>query len=365
MLSYCPINRKHDAIIIICLVGATKDTEERLLSNEAQAILRSLAEVCVTDIAQVEARHASNRELAHMQNRGWFPSLPTLAAKFVCTTLGHLRKMVRAVSPMFDQHFESQPEQHALDGAGTKTQTGGHAHDRKKLKPGQTAAKKRTAGGAWRAFCHQMCGGEKFSAQTMAKLGEQFRALTPEQKEQYAIAGRAATLAAQHGFSAFGQAPRKKAADKFSVHEKLVERLSDFPAPGTQLPSGAIVAANSDWDLQLASMRYGPDSFDEQYNKVKDLANMERKTRLQETELTKERLLELQEFAGCASADPFVQNLMGKNMTETGTGFLLSGQRANFVSFDWIAPISKAVKARLAWFCQLTSHGPKDSRLRL
>ena len=298
----------------------------------------------MTDIAQVEARHASNRELAHMQNRGWFPSLPTLAAKFVCTTLGHLRKMARAVAPMFDRRPETEQQQVvATDAKAAKAAK--RAKSTKSITT-DTTKQSSSGGGTWRAFVHEMSKGKKFNAETLASFGEQFRALTPEEKEPYVVAGKAATLAAQHGFASFGQTPRSKPVDHFSVHGKLVESVADIPAPGTALPSGAIVAANSDWDLHLATMYAGSSSFDDQYSRVKDLANAERKSSLKRSDLSKGQLLELQTYAGSASDDPFVQDILGQNMTETGAGFLRCGQRKNFVSFDWVAPISKAVQAR-------------------
>ena len=68
----------------------------KLESSEATAVLYALAALISTDIAALEARHASNREMSLLRSRGWWPSVQTLSAKFIGRTFQALR-LVRAL----------------------------------------------------------------------------------------------------------------------------------------------------------------------------------------------------------------------------------------------------------------------------
>ncbi len=292
----------------------------------------------VTDIAPVEARHASNREMAQMQTRGWFPSLHTLSAKFISSTVGHLQTMAENARQAFNgTGTAGGKRQKQKDNAGTETQKAARAR------------KGGGGGGAFRAFCSAKSGGVKFTAETLRKLGEQYRSLSEEEKDFYRRVGAAATISHKEGFSSFTKRTRTKTQDPLEVHAALCENSDNAPLPGLQLPNGAIVAANTDWDLQVAITYTGSDSFTAQYQVVKDMAHQERKVRMAQVELTSEETMELQRFEGSSVEDSFMKELMNQNMDEAANGFLrTSASGGRFISFQWIPPISRAVKAGMA-----------------
>ena len=60
------------------LTRIPQDTPHKLRSAAARALLRSSASVVDVDIAQIEARHASNREVSLLDSKGWLARLTTL-----------------------------------------------------------------------------------------------------------------------------------------------------------------------------------------------------------------------------------------------------------------------------------------------
>ena len=290
----------------------------------------------VTDIAPIEARHASTREMAQMQSRGWFPSLHTLSAKFISSTLGHLQTMAENARQAFNGSGtagDKRQKQKDNANAGTETQK-------------KTRARKGGGGGAFRAFCSAKSEGAKFTAEVLRKLGEKYRSLSEEEKDFYRKVGAAATISHKEGFSSFTKRAKTKTQDPLEIHAALSENSETAPLPGLQLPNGAIVAANTDWDLQVAITYTGSDSFTAQYQVVKDRAHQERKARMKQLELTLEETMELQQFEGSSVEDPFMKELTNKNMDEAANGFLrTSASGGRFISFQWIPPIARAAKA--------------------
>lgn len=200
-------------------------------------------------------------------------------------------------------------------------------------------------GGAWRAFCSERCSGRSFTAETLAELGEQYRELSEQEYQRYKAIGEAATLAHKSGFQSF-PSPTKPDTDAFKSGLQALAARKDAPLPGAELDSGVIVAADSDWDLKVSLMFSGPDSFYDKYQQIKQLAEEERRQRVMNVELGKKQVAELQAHAGSAVNHDFVQDTTKKNMTKTAGGFLLASGPANsVVSFDWVAPVSSAVKA--------------------
>ena len=314
----------------------SQDTPAKLSSPEAQAVLESLAQTLCTDIAPIEARHASNREMSLLRNRGWSPSLQTLTSKFIGSTLGSLHKKMQSYLSRSTQGESN----HGADEASVQS----------KARTSSKDSKRGGGGGAYRAFVSQKSRGRKFDAHTLSALGEEYRNLPPDQKLYWERVGQAGTLAHKHGFKSFpssSSSTNSCGQDHFSIHASLMNHPVDVAAPGDVTDSGAIIAADDGLDIQVANTYFGPDAFEWQYSKVKEFANKERQQHLLDLEVSKNEENALLLYEGSSSETPFVQGFVKENMNETASGFALVGSRLfSLVCFDWIAPIFKMVKAR-------------------
>lgn len=293
------------------------------------------------DIASVEAKHASNREVSLLRSRGWFASLQTLSAKFIGKTLG------AALSRARDMFKEAVGVGVAAVDPSPATAEPPPQSQNPHKKP------KRGGGGAFRAFCSERGKGKKFDAATLSTLGEQYRNLSPQEREFYTRVGEAASRAHRAGFSSFGNrstTSRNQRKDLLGQHLNLMDDLSERPLPGDFLASGAIVAGNSDWDLEISTLYRGSGSFQAGYEHVKALAKAERELKLQQQELSKYGKDAVLIYEGSACEDPFVDEISSQtySMTETSDGFLRgSSNLSSLVSFDWSAPISSAIQEQL------------------
>lgn len=297
----------------------TKDTIEKLESDEAQAVLECLALSMVTDIAPVEAKHA------------WHPSLQTLTAKFVSGTVGRFTCFAQKAFSLVKKE------------GGTVEDTCHQAN--RKTSQSIPKQKKSGGGGAYRAFCSYHSKG-KFSAETLHELGKAYRGLSPEDKAYWQSVGEAATRAHKAGFKAFGTNARAHsgAPDLLDCHSALSERPADIPLPGTETSTGAIIAADSSWELQMAHMYFGTDSFSLQYQKVKDIATEERRKHLQELELSKEEEKQLLIYEGSAMEEDFVQQL-AEHQETAGSFLRVASRLKSLLCLEWFVPVAYGVKA--------------------
>ena len=214
-------------------------------------MLCSLAGILSTDIAAIEARHASNREMSLMRARGWLPSLQTLTSKFICRTVRAMKELLLIVRP--------SPERKADSGSARK----GKKRDKR-------------GGGAWHAFMHEsFSGGRKigrrFDKTLMSEMSDAYHALSPAEMARYEEAGIAARRAHLSGYCAFGKKPP---AMPSASAPKLYLHAGDVPAPGDETASGAIVAASDAQGLELAFQYQGPDAFLAGWEQARQLSNL-------------------------------------------------------------------------------------------
>lgn len=236
----------------------TQDTPEKLTSTEAKAVLESLAATTCTDIAAIEARHATNREASLMRAKGWLTSLAIMSSKFIL----HCSKKM---SSMFKASSQSQ------------------SHEKKRSKKKKVVR----GGGAWRAFCHVVGRGIRFTAESMQEMAEQYRRLTPEEKEQYVLAGEAATRSHRMGFKSFGP----------SSHTGATSGSADQGLkPGDLTSDGAIVAGDFNFFFEQQLLTYtGPDLFSESFDDL-TTALQKQKVQVDSDGLTLQQQNEVQAF---------------------------------------------------------------------
>lgn len=83
-----------------------QDTPQKLLSAECLSVVEALAAGFSLDISSVEAKHATNREMAMLKNRGWVESLQCISAKYISKCVGQLSARFKVV---FGRAFETKP----------------------------------------------------------------------------------------------------------------------------------------------------------------------------------------------------------------------------------------------------------------
>ncbi len=181
-------------------------TAEDLASPECQAILESMALTCSVDIAEIESRHSQTRSFCLTNPKGWAPSLESISSKFLTR---------------FSNHPKMTP-------------------DKKRRFSKKASAKRRGGGGAWRAFVHEQCSGKRFDGQSIRKLSEEYRAMTPAEREKYVLAGDGGRLAHKSGFKAFAKRPDSAPRPGIDVDGCFVAADAPVVAPESH---GALVPA--------------------------------------------------------------------------------------------------------------------------
>lgn len=172
---------------------------------DAPVALEALAICTSVDVAKIECRHASNRDLTMLRGSGWTPSLSVISAKFSCGTFKPSEK-----------------------------------HNRRKVKKHlQKQTKTRRPGGAWRAFLSQRLQAQRWNEDpsfggkqlTMHDLSIEYHQLSDAEKTYFAEVGRLATIAGRHGYTPFGKRVRK--SNKFLVlpQSNLEPSLQVGPLP--------------------------------------------------------------------------------------------------------------------------------------
>lgn len=184
---------------------------------DAEAALESLAIVTHTDIAKIECRHSSNRDLTMLRGSGWTPSLSVISAKFACGTFKSAHPKIRA----------------------------------RVKKSVLKKAKCKRPGGAWRAFLSCKLRSQRWNEDpqfggqqlTMKELANEYHSLSVEEKTFFVEMGQLATIAGRHGFKPFGVRSRARRPRAL---------LPDTIEPGTVTKTGAIALGDRDPDLALA-----------------------------------------------------------------------------------------------------------------
>ena len=185
--------------------------------EDATVALEALAICSAVDVAEIECRHATNRDLTMLRGSGWVPSLGIVSAKFACGIF--------------------KP---------------GRARARRKVK-NKILKKKSRPGGAWRAFLSERLSGslwkeERPGASRMSLLAEEFRSLSAADKAYFVEIGQLATIAGQHGHKPFGD--RRK--------QKKPEALPRTIPQGTVTQTGAIALGDGGVDLALVHLSERP-----------------------------------------------------------------------------------------------------------
>lgn len=301
-----------------------QDTVHKLLSDECQSVLRSLAEFMCVDIAAIEARHSSNREVTLLRSRGWAPSLSSLSSRLICHTLQTLSSYWQDKDDKYDKDKDQDKD-----------------HNKKSGKSGKT---KRGGGGAWQAFVHENSSGTQFDSSSMAILAEKYRRLTPSEKARYQEAGQAATLAAKFGIKAYGsRKPKRKA-----IHEPPLQPLMPGESALSTSSSGAITAAASGFKVDDLMTYTGADLFMEQYDEVCESSIQEYRASMRQERLSQEETAALRRLAGGTGTTSMVSYWKKQGRHALISTLFKVGQFAKrFLSFQWVPPARDLVQDKL------------------
>ena len=284
-------------------------TEDDLLCDECYALTECIASEFDVDIGPIEAKHSTTREFTLLRSRGWTPSLETVSAKFCCSFS----------DACHSKHKNKQgPKDHQVapktDKSKTpRTQGGG--------------------GGAWRAFVHDKCAGEKLTADRIQELSIVYAQLSDHDMQKYQQAGEAATIAHRHRFKSF-------------VSTRLVPaKTSTTPAllQGDVTADGAIVLLQGDHLPAQSSM------FSHNFALVKQSVRHIKDPQL----LDEDEQKSLDELQANTSSLPLVQGFMttGQHSDSNAQPTL---QRCfeqtpmllpNMKSVEFVPPISRMVQA--------------------
>lgn len=236
---YCTWDLIYMYIYIVCHFNlwSCEASREQLSSPESMAILEALASGISLDIGQIEAKHASNREVSLLRSRGWLPSLQSVTAAFVAKTA---RLFKETVEPRrAGQESQDQPP------------------------PTRQPKKRRGGGGAWRAYVHVRAAGMRLDGPALSRLSEEYRRLSEEDKAHYAFVGQRASLAHSQGHSAFPRHAQRNQRDR----GRLLQHCHLMPGDITE--SGAVVAVDAAQQQQLSLVYAGEDSFESRFSLAK------------------------------------------------------------------------------------------------
>ena len=194
-----------------------------LLSNsDAQVLALSID----LEIAAIEARHAASRRLTMSAVQQWVPDMQEVSAIWT----------YRQVS-LREQVLPSQ-------GHATRVAEESDAAKRRKGAGKQPGARG-GGGGAWRAFVHERCKGQKLSIGFAKELSSEYKNLPFAEMQRFQRLGVFANLAWRSGFASFGDRERQR-GDRSRM-------LRDVPAGGAG--HDLEIAELHDLSLQIHSIR--------------------------------------------------------------------------------------------------------------
>ena len=200
------------------MVFRSYPTISEINSPECQSVLQALAQMFSTNIAQIEARHASTRRILHVSGvQSKTPCLDWVSATWVARRNKLSRSFV-----------ERSRHGTAPSGQNVHRHPSGPAPAKSNTKPG----------GPWRAFLHVHCAGRKFDKVMIQQLKNQYLNLTQQQKQRFVELGRLATVAGRLGHKPFG----------LSNEEAEKAALADSAAAAIR------VANEADENLSLATL---------------------------------------------------------------------------------------------------------------
>ncbi len=294
---------------------------EKLQSEEALAVVECIASLCSVDIAGIEARHATNREISHMYGKGWLPSLQTLSARFISHTVSGLTSLFKTLGIK-----QTQKKKRDIPS------------DKSKPPP-----KKKRGGGAWRAFVHFHCQGNRFSGERISELAEQYHNLSQEEFDFFADVGEKAVEAHREGFLPFAK-DRLPHCHNQSEQSNLYAHPQQFPRVGDVTDSGAIIASSAELQPHLQLMYFGEDQFLEGYQKLKKQVNKEAKDL--STDCTQQEENDLQHFSEQTGTSSILEWMKQGQHSEATKIFGQVGSRLpNLFAADWFPSVLSATKA--------------------
>lgn len=165
-------------------------------SEEAIAILTATCASFTSGIAEIEARHASTRRLAHI--KGCQTNVPTLTDVSASWTARRNASMRQSTCLFSEGPSKSQGNQE-----------------------GQTQESDARSGGPWHAFLSERLMGRRL-VDVMDELKQEYRDLTPAEFARFVEIGRLGRLSAQRGFKAFK--PISASASGLAMRPDLLEQ---------------------------------------------------------------------------------------------------------------------------------------------
>ncbi|CAE7701418.1 unnamed protein product [Symbiodinium pilosum] len=183
---------------------------------DASVHMQVLALSIDLEIAAIEARHAASRRLTMSAVQQWVPDMQEVSAIWT----------YRQVS-LREQVLPSQ----------------GHAT--RVAEESDAAKRRKGAGGAWRAFVHERCKGQKLSIGFAKELSSEYKNLPFAEMQRFQRLGVFANLAWRSGFASFGDRERQR-GDRSRM-------LRDVPAGGAG--HDLEIAELHDLSLQIHSIR--------------------------------------------------------------------------------------------------------------
>ena len=300
-------------------------------------MLEALAVSFSLDISSVEAKHATNREMAMLKNRGWVESLQCISAKYISKCVGQLSARFKVV---FGRASETKPMPTASETNPSQKKT--------RRKPGG-------GGGAWRAFCHFKSKGTKFTVQGLQALSDEYKKLPASEKQTYVESGQAAVLARRAGFTSYPKAPKKRNSScRPAPGPKARELL-----PGDLTSAGAIVGVDAATALQMRMRYEGKDSFMEGYEEIKQELRNRSKIAPDDMEgdapLTKEEETQVARFEADTNSTWTVSHLQNSGFSRSADSFQNSGGKLrSFLSLEWFPPVASICQAHRLKHCLLT-----------
>lgn len=310
----------HPTISTPCTDAATAQELPGLLqSAEALAVVESIARSLSLDIAQIEALHSSNREMALLRSKGWLTSLQTLSSAFVGKTVSKVLGKTEDVGD--HDHSLAAADSHMSQ---TRTQS-------------KTKSKK-GGGGAWRAYVHDRMKGTKFTGNTISALSAEYKKLTADEKDKYERAGALAATSHRAGLKSFSGAANSTAP---SSHGQSLQ-------PGDQTPDGAIVALDAATTLDLSLQYSGADSFNERYERAKqdirEYAKASDQLSVFSTKLSDAEEQDLMLFSNSATSDSFVEQFQSDH-SRLASVFQRVGASDTVSALTWSPPLAPLLKA--------------------
>jgi len=159
-------------------------TPESRNSNEAMAILITIARATTLGIAEIEARHASTRRIATvLATQTHVPNLVEVSASWTCRRNAAMRRSAELFPKTSQQEGDGN-----LDLKEKTEKTDGRR------------------GGAWHAFMNERLLGKRL-ADVMPQLRKEWTELTSDQKAYYERVGKLASISSARGFQSFISPP--------------------------------------------------------------------------------------------------------------------------------------------------------------